>query len=301
MHRRELLRLLGGGIGAALLTACGDRQGADSETATASAVSDPIARVAPEATASLSMLTASFEQLVGRRSFAFGLLGKDNKPVREADVSVWVVPEAGEPAGPFAATFHDVPDQPLGLYLAEVDIPSPGSVSFVAVTSDGRAGTDAVAVATPETSKLPAPGRLALAVATPTAADLLGYETLCTRTPACGMHEVSLDDALAARRPVVLLFSTPAYCQTAVCGPTVQVLDGVRTSGDWGDTAFIHCEIFQDQGETPGEPVREWELTSEPWLFTIRGDGRVDDRADGPVLTLASQVAGLVRAVSVGR
>ena len=301
MHRRQLLRLVGGGVGAALLAACRDRRRGGIETVTASPVSDPIARVAPEATASLSMLTASFEQLVGRRSFAFGLLDGDNKPVREADVTVWIVPEHGEPAGPFRASFHDVPDQPLGLYLADVDIPSAGSVSFVAVTSDGRAGTDAVAVATPETSKLPAPGRPAPVAATPTVADPLGYETLCTLTPVCGMHEVSLDEALAAGRPVALLFSTPAYCQTAVCGPTLQVLDKVRTSGDWGDTAFIHCEIFQDQGETPGEPVRAWELTSEPWLFTIRGDGMVDDRADGPVLTLASQVRELVGAVSTGR
>jgi hypothetical protein len=78
----------------------------------------------------------------------------------------------------------------------------------------------------------------------------MGLVQLGTQQPDCGMHEVSLDAAVSAGQPLVLLFATPAYCQTAVCGPAVNTLDQVRQSRDWGDVAFIHVEIFRDAGPT---------------------------------------------------
>lgn len=106
--------------------------------------------------------------------------------VTGAGVQVWVVPtDGGEPAGPFPAVFTEVPGQPLGLYLATVDIATPGPTSFVAVTADQRAGADAIQVATPEISQLSAPGQEAIDVPTPTTADPLGVERLCTAQPPC--------------------------------------------------------------------------------------------------------------------
>jgi hypothetical protein len=296
MHRRTVFRTLAGAAGAGLLTACSPGRGT---TPAAAPTLDAVRAVAPDAKQDLSVISGSFEQLTGQaRPFAFGLVGPDNKPVTGADVKVWVVPAAGgDPAGPYPATFHQIPGHrghhPLGLYLAEVDIPRPGATSFVAVTADRRAGADAVQVATPETSKLAAPGRAALAVPTPTVANPMGMMRLCTANPACGMHERSLDQALGDRRPIMLTFATPAYCQTAVCGPSVQVLDQVRTSRDWADAAFVHVEIYSDAGQTVSEPVKQWNLPSEPWLFAIARDGRVADRADGPLLTLPDQVAAM--------
>jgi hypothetical protein len=107
------------------------------------------------------------------------------------------------------------------------------------------------------------------------------------------MHDVSLEDALVGEEPVVLLFATPAFCQTAVCGPTVDVLEQVRRD-DVGDVTFVHCEIFSDAGETIGDPVQAWNLPTEPWLFVISPDGRIVRRADGPLLVLADQVRSLI-------
>ncbi|MGH8888031.1 MAG: hypothetical protein ACRDYX_23330 [Egibacteraceae bacterium] len=296
MHRRTLLhvllRTLASAGAAGLLAACG--RGRSTPPAAAPTL-DAVGAVAPDAKEVLSVVSGSFEQLTGKaRPFAFGLVGSDNKPLTGADVKVWAVPAAGgDPAGPYPAAFHEIPGQPLGLYLAEVDIARPGPTSFVAVTSDGRAGADAVQVATPETSKLAAPGRAAIAVPTPTVADPMGMTRLCTASPACGMHEISLDQALRDRRPVMLTFATPAYCMTAVCGPSVQVLDQVRTSRDWAEVAFVHVEIYADAGQTFSAPVKQWNLPSEPWLFAIARDGRIADRADGPLLTLPDRVAAM--------
>jgi hypothetical protein len=62
--------------------------------------------------------------------------------------------------------------------------------------------------------------------------------------------------------------------------------------------AFVHQEIYRDDGRTLSEPVQQWALPSEPWLFTIKGDGIVAARADGPLLTLPDEVERRVREVT---
>lgn len=306
MHRRVFLRAMASAGVAGLLAACGrdaanaPRAASTTAAATPMSGSPAVARVAPGADPTLNIISASYEQLTGTRAFAFGITGLDNAPVTAPDAKLWVVPQAGtgEPSGPYRTTYHEVDGQPLGLYVAEIKLTEPGPTSFVAVTNDGRAGADDLQVATPETSSIPAPGRKAASVATPTRRRDLGFEKICTLEPPCGMHDISLDDALAKGRPTVLTFATPAYCQTAVCGPSVGVVEQVRTSKDWGDVAFIHCEIYTDAGETVAEPVTKWKLPSEPWLFTVDAQGRVSDRTDGPLITLEDQVTKLVQAVA---
>ena len=52
------------------------------------------------------------------------------------------------------------------------------------------------------------------------------------------MHDDDLAEVLG-KKPVVLLFATPALCQSRVCGPVVDVAEQVkRESGD--GAAFIH-------------------------------------------------------------
>ena len=137
----------------------------------------------------------------------------------------------------------------------------------------------------PEASQAPVPGKPAKAIATPTPAKPLSYSRICTQDPPCGMHEVSLDEALKSERPVMLIFATPEFCQTVVCGPAVATVDEIRTGGEWGETAWIHCEIYTDQGETLGKPVEQWGLPTEPWLFSIDATGAIAERLDGPMVT----------------
>lgn len=299
MDRRTIVRVLGGSGAAVLLGACTDNIEVPGETAraprsgsAAAAALDPVAAaVAPEADRGLTVINASFEQLTGSdQAFAFGLTTPDNEPVRGADVQIYAIDADGQQRGPHAAEFRDVPAIPLGLYLTRIDLPQPGPTSLVAVTADGAAGSTTIQVTAPQESAVPAPGQPAVVVPTPTSTDPQGMERVCTLDPPCGMHEVSLDEALAAGRPVVLTFATPAYCMTAICGPSVEIVDGVRASGDWGDTAWIHVEIFSDAGQTLSPPVEQWGLLSEPWLFAITADGTVRQRADGPLLVLEDHV-----------
>ncbi|MDQ3342953.1 MAG: hypothetical protein M3524_05210 [Actinomycetota bacterium] len=298
MDRRRFLASLGVAAGAAAAGACGRSTSGQGRAETSVGATDPLsaaqARVAPQAEPTLSVVSANFELLTGAdQPFAFGLRDIDNEPIDNADVDVYVMSSDGRQAdGPHRASFHTVEGMPLGLYLVDVDLPDAGVIPVVAVTPDtNRAGTLALRVSTPEDSALVAPGAAAPVVATPTVDKPLGFKNVCTATPRCGMHDISLDDALAARRPVMLTFATPAYCQTAVCGPSVEVMDSVRERGEWGDVAWIHVEIYSDDGQTLSKPVAAWDLPTEPWLFAIDADGAVVERRDGPLLVLEDQVA----------
>jgi hypothetical protein len=308
-RRRFLHQVTLAGAGA-VLTACAGTSGsatpsnpAASGDAAASAPPNPgsaaIAAVAPGATADLAVVAATYEQLVDQPNpFVFGLFTLEQEPLASASAQVYAVPESGEPVGPWPAEPADIDVPPGALYTVPAEFPATGLHELVVVTDDGRAGVAAVDVRDSDSSELAAPGQQAQAVATPTTDDDLGYDRICTQSPEpCGMHDVSLEQALAGDTPVVLLFATPAFCQTAVCGPSVGVLDEVRRDG-FDDVTFVHCEIFSDAGETLGDPVRAWNLPTEPWMFVIDTDGTIVRRADGPLLVVADEIRALIEDVT---
>ena len=104
--------------------------------------------------------------------------------------------------------------------------------------------------------------------------------------PEPGLYQVSIEEALARPRPLIVAFATPAYCHSRTCGPTLAVVKAV-----WREYAgrvdAIHVEVF----ENPHEPtaLREaaaflaWGLPSEPWVFVVDGAGRVAARYEGTI------------------
>lgn len=272
MDRRTFLKTSGVLVGAlgsgTLLSACGQPSGI------------------PDVQPSLNVIDASFETLTGDpRRFVFGLTtAPDNVPVTDPDVQVYTRDLEGEiTGGPYEAQVFEEGPAGLSVYRTELALPDPGQMEIV-VVSDGQVGINVINVVRPEDSPLPVPGDPAVATPTPTTEAALGLAEVCTRDPDCSMHDMSLDDALATGRPVVLMFATPAYCQTAVCGPAVDTLEGIKDDRDWGEIVFIHAEIFTDAGTTVAEHVQAWGLQSEPWLFTIDAEGNVMDRVDGVMI-----------------
>lgn len=238
----------------------------------------------PDGPPNLNFIPGSFFPLIGdAERIAFGLTDQQNQPIEAEQVELFTRIVGGEiTGGPYAADYH--PDAAgIGLYVARADLAEAGQVEFVAVTGDGY-GAQVLNVIDPADSQVPTPGQPAVSTPTPTAADDLGVARICTQDPPCGMHEVSLEDALAAGRPIVLLFATPAYCQTVVCGPAVATVDEIRAGGEWGDVAFIHGEIYTDQPPDVATFVRAWNLPSEPWLFTIDASGTIAERIDGALI-----------------
>ena len=72
-------------------------------------------------------------------------------------------------------------------------------------------------------------------------------------------YELTVKEALAAKQPFVLVFATPAFCQSAQCGPTLDRVKAVAADAP-DNVRFINVEPYQldvHGGAPPAEPRRE--------------------------------------------
>ena len=173
---------------------------------------------------------------------------------------------------------------PIAYYPLRFTFPEPGTyVARVTVPDRDSPLEAALRVLSPEESTLVQPGQPIPDVPTPTAADPLGTEPLCTREPPCPLHDVSLSAARAEGAPVALLVSTPAFCQIGVCGPVLDLL--LEEHDRFPDLRMIHCEVYAQADIGPSADnlvptVAALGLDFEPSLFAIDAAGVVVDRID---------------------
>jgi hypothetical protein len=125
--------------------------------------------------------------------------------------------------------------------------------------------------------KLPKTGDKLPVSQTPTKGNTQGVTPICTRDPVCPLHDVSLDAVLGTGKPLALMIATPAYCKTAICGPTLDVLLNNRVDG----ITYIHAEVWKDNTFEQSAPILQtYGLEFEPCLFVVKGDGTVVERLD---------------------
>jgi hypothetical protein len=119
------------------------------------------------------------------------------------------------------------------------------------------------------------------AIVTPTPADPRAVDPICTNDPPCPLHDRTLEAAMAEGAPVAFLIATPAFCQTAICGP---VLDVLRSQVDaHPDIRFLHAEVYahpEENLDSQTPAVTELGLTFEPCLVLVGADGAVAERLD---------------------
>ena len=161
-------------------------------------------------------------------------------------------------------------------------VDQPGELRLVAVIRDGEefAGVRMPSVVVGSADRIPAKGDPAPNVHTPTVEDVGNVEEIETRVPPDSMHDIDFAD-VRGKRPAVLLFATPALCTSRVCGPVVDVAEQVKRDHT-GDVAFIHMEIYENNTPPKLRPqVEAFNLPTEPWLFVVDCDGRIDSRIEG--------------------
>jgi len=197
--------------------------------------------------------------------------------VAPADVLVTEAPyrsqQAATEADPFAA-----------VYAAQVPFAKPGKYAVMAVTIVGGkpvAAPSQVEVISKADDRIPEVGEPAPKVTTDSVASAGGnVEAIDTRRPTSDMHANFADQV--GKKPVALLFATPQLCQSRVCGPVVDV--GLQLRARYGDQVeFIHQEVYTDNDPNKGlrEPLQEFKLPTEPWLFVVGKDGRITARLEG--------------------
>ena len=235
----------------------------------------------------------------GMNRIGFGLFDRARKQIIDAPAALYVAPVSGGPVrGPFPARYESLevkpqfesegvkadPDAATSVYVANVRFPKPGDYEVLGVVEldDNLAAAERVAVRVVKDGPVPEVGEPAIDIHTPTESDVGGdVAQIDTRVPPDTMHEVDFADALG-QKPVVLLFATPALCQSRVCGPVVDIAEQVKASYE-GDAEFIHMEIYNDNELDKGfrEQVVKWKLPTEPWVFTIDREGKVAARIEG--------------------
>ena len=171
------------------------------------------------------------------------------------------------------------------VYSVDLDLPGAGEWRVAAIFREGGETKGMLlpgAVVVGEFEKIPRPGERAPRIHTPTVQDADGdLSRVTTRIPPDDQNKVDYAEALG-REPIVLLFATPEFCQSRVCGPVVDVAE--QAQQEYGDKAvFIHMEIYNDNDPSEGvrPQVRKFHLPSEPFLFTIDRDGTVADTVEG--------------------
>jgi hypothetical protein len=239
----------------------------------------------------------------GENRYPFGVFERDGTEVRDAKVALYFarvptpakhaksklgskgpvaqaqVQALEEPAvGPFPARVEALPAAPAFrseaaggpdlstvVYSAPLSFPSESEWRIAALIKEGDEVSAALlsSAAVGEFQRVPRPGRQAPSL------------------PPKAQHGGEYAQALG-KRPIVLLFATPKFCQSRVCGPVVDVTEQAQRKYE-GKAAFIHMEIYKenDPGKGVRPEVRAFHLPSQPWLFTIDRTGKVDSAIEG--------------------
>ncbi|MBA2545738.1 MAG: hypothetical protein H0V15_02575 [Solirubrobacterales bacterium] len=239
---------------------------------------------------------------VGENRFSFGVFTVEREQITGAQVAIYAAPkDVQSPAvGPFPARIESLetepafvarstaadPDSGKAVYVSDVPLDRPGAWTFAALVREGDGFTGTFVPAPSEVGEFDPVdvGDKAPSVSTPTADEVADVAEIDTRVPASTMHDVDLQDVLG-KKPVVLVFATPALCQSRICGPVVDVAEQVKrdVEVDGGDVAFIHQEIYVDNDINKGTrpQVNAYRLPSEPWLYVMDRDGKVSTLIEG--------------------
>jgi hypothetical protein len=235
----------------------------------------------------------------GPNRYPFGVFTLSQEQVEDADVALYFAKNGkSEAQGPYPARLESLETKPAyraqtsgakgdanSVYVVpKVDFDSDGPWLAVAMLK-GKNGLEASRVPSPiigDNPRIPEVGQRPPAVQTLTAADVGGdLEKIDTRVPPDQMHKADFADVLG-KKPVVLIFATPALCQSRVCGPVVDVAQQVADEYE-PEVDFIHQEVYVDNEIAKGvrPQLQAFGLETEPWTFLIGKDGRVKDRLEG--------------------
>lgn len=233
------------------------------------------------------VLVVSSDLAVGQERVLVSAIDRDNRslvtdqPVRLA----FFAPDGTVREEVRARFIWAIPDV-RGMWVARVTFDTPGTWTPAVRTPDDRlvrgvpfsVAPESLAIqvgdaAPPSRSKTPADGPIEAITSDP--------------TPDPRLYGMTVAEAVGSGRPSVIVFATPAFCTSRTCGPA---LDTAKSLLDqYPGVNWIHVEVY-DNLDAPtaetlvlAEPVVEWGLPSEPWVFVVDTAGVVTDRFEGMV------------------
>ncbi len=251
----------------------------------------------------------SQEVSVDQARLTFVLLDQSEHAIEDARVSVEFQPPGDRPAPPIANAVYrkivleDVRMSASEWYEADVELrgiyavdrppfnrPGEWELRISILHGDSASPVEIQAsVQVQAESSTPRLGERVSSIEHRTAADVADLTEISTSPdPLPVMYETSVAEALSEGRPFLIIFATPAFCQSRICGPVVDTV--ARLIPEYGDDiAFIHIEPFDldlIRGGGKFEPsveAKAWGLPSEPWVFLVDASGRLTAKFEGIV------------------
>src|SRR4051794_1493710 len=318
------------------LSACGDSGNGDANPSRSQPTPSAAEFPAPKGKSMLELkrglgagpvLAPTVQQLdPGKQRYGFALFTTARKQISGIPVALYIARSGSRKlSGPYVANDESLsvappyrsetvakdPDAAKSLYVSHVPFAKPGTYAVMGVAKlDGRlVATDPIAAHVLASDPVPNVGDKAPVIDTPTVKSAGGNGgSIDTRTPPDDMHDVSFA-SVAGKKPAILLFATPALCQSRVCGPVVDIAEELKNESK-GQADFIHMEIYRDNAIKPGclegtrpqteclrPQVLAYHLETEPWAFAIDRHGRIVARLEG-AYSKAELQAALKAAVS---
>lgn len=237
---------------------------------------------------------ASSELVVGPNRFVFGLENARTRgPIKDApqvDVQFFKVhPDGKATKVGDAKALYQGENLPVGVFITRATFEEAGE--WGALLTMRPEGAEPFSVQldfeVKADSPVPSVGEPAPPSRNLTKADVKNLSEISSAQPPAAMHDLTIAEAVRSGKPSLILFATPGFCETATCGPDLQVAQSLQER--YGDRAnFIHIETPSSEAAPQAQKptMEEWKLETEPWLFLIDRDGKIAERFEGG-LTLA--------------
>jgi hypothetical protein len=275
-------RFIAAALGAALTVVGCSREPAGEEVATSKGAPTPGQEIFP--------VVASSEIVVGENRLQIGLINEQDAPVRSPKTTLqvdFVAPGAQVPSSSTKLSFLWTIKPVQGLWVGQATFDRAGQwEALIDVQGGGYDAKVQTVFEVKQEGTTPEIGEKAPAVDTHTASDVGDLSEITTDShPNPRFYELSIADALTAKRPAVIVFATPKFCTSQVCGPTLSLVKEVAE--DFRRVNFIHVEPYDldkvPEKLDPVPAVTAWGLPSEPWVFVTDARGRVAAKYEGSV------------------
>lgn len=288
--------------------------------------SPPIALAATEDN-KIQPLVTTAELVVGENRFAFGLLGA-NTLIENAEVlarlyvinreSLELVAEVNAPYQTIQSIstesavhrhadgtehVHSTDSTVRGLYVTRFNFTRSGTWGIELWVRTDRVTFEPIrlSVHVLESPETPAVGTPAPRSRNMIAKDVKNLRDIDTSSPPDPrLHQTRIADAIAQGKPQLIVFATPQFCTSRMCGPVVDIVRTLLPSYS-KRVAFTHQEIWQDFASKKAfSTVDEWRLQSEPWIFVVDDQGIIRAKFEGPVTERELEMA-LQQTLSLGQ
>jgi hypothetical protein len=104
--------------------------------------------------------------------------------------------------------------------------------------------------------------------------------------PDTDLHSITVADAIASGKPLMVVVSTPVYCVSRFCGPITDAIE--QLARQYGaQMNFVHLEVWNNfEKKQVNDAAAQWVYrrdksdANEPWVFVVDRNGFIASRFD---------------------